>query len=59
MEQIHFTAQATVVTALGLFDLLEIGVEVFLPGEGRGVDALEASAWSNRRANRRRRPSSA
>ena len=41
MEQVHFAAQAAMVAALGLLDLLEIGVEVFLFGEGGGVDALE------------------
>ena len=44
MEQIHLAAKAAMVAALGLLDLLQIGVEVFLLGEGGAVDAAEHGA---------------
>ena len=39
MEQVHLAAELAVVALLGLFDLLEIGVELLLLGEGGAVDA--------------------
>ena len=41
MEQIHLAAELAVVALLGFLDLLEVGVELFLLGEGRAVDARE------------------
>ena len=41
MEQIHLAADPAVVALLGFLDLLEIGVELFLLGEGGAVDARE------------------
>ena len=41
MEQVHLAAETAMVAALGLLDLLDIGVQILLLGEGRGVDALE------------------
>ena len=59
MEQVHLAAEPAMVAPLGFLDLLEIGVELGLLGEGGRIDALTASACWNRRANRRPRPSSA
>ena len=39
MEQVHLAAEPAVVALLGLLELLEIGVEVFLFLEGGAVDA--------------------
>ena len=39
MEQVHLAAEPAVVALLGFLDLLEIGVELFLLGEGGAVDA--------------------
>ena len=39
MEQIHLAAELAMVALLGLLDLLEIGVELLLLGEGGAVDA--------------------
>ena len=41
MEQVHLAAEPAVVALLGLLDLLEIGVELFLLGEGGAVDARQ------------------
>ena len=41
MEQVHLAAELAVVALLGLLDLLEIGVELLLLGEGGAVDARE------------------
>src|SRR5271166_4481226 len=41
VKQIHFTAELAVIALLGLLDLLEMGIELFLPGEGGAVDAGE------------------
>ena len=39
MEQVHLAAELAVVALLGLLELLEIGVEILLLGEGGAVDA--------------------
>ena len=41
MEQVHLAAEPAMVALLGFLDLLEIGVELFLLGEGGAVDAGE------------------
>ncbi len=41
VEQVHLAPELAVVALLGLFDLLEIGVELVLLGEGGAVDARE------------------
>ena len=41
MEQVHLAAEPAVVALLGFLDLLEVGVELFLLGEGGAVDAGE------------------
>ena len=41
VEQVHLAAELAVVALLGLLDLLEIGVELFLLGEGGAVDARQ------------------
>ena len=41
VEQVHLAAELAVVALLGLLDLLEIGVELLLLGEGRAVDARQ------------------
>ena len=41
MEQIHLAAELAVVALLGFLDLLEIGVELVLFGEGGPVDARQ------------------
>ena len=39
MKQVHLAAEPAVITLLGFLDLFEIGVELFLLGERRAVDA--------------------
>ena len=41
MEQVHLAAEAAVVALFGFFELLEVGVELFLLGKGGAVDAGE------------------
>ena len=41
MEQVHLAREAAVVALLGFLKLLQISVEVFLFGEGGGVDARQ------------------
>jgi hypothetical protein len=41
MEQVHLASQAAVIALLGLFELMQIGLEVFLARPRRAVDALE------------------
>ena len=41
VEQIHLAAELAVVALLGFLDLLEIGVEFLLLGEGGAVDARQ------------------
>ena len=41
MEQVHLARQPAMIAALGLFQLQQISVEVFLPGEGGAVDAAQ------------------
>ena len=59
MEQVHLAAELAVVALLGFLDLLEVGVELLLLGEGGAVDARQHLAVASRRANRRPPPSSA
>ena len=59
VEEVHLARELAMVAPLGLLELLEIGVELLPAGEGGGVDAREHRLRSNRRASRRRRPSSA
>ena len=39
MEQVHLAAQAAVIALFGFLELAQIGVEIFLSGPGRSVDA--------------------
>ena len=41
VKQIHLAAEPAMVALLGFFDLLEIGVELFLLGKGGAVDARQ------------------
>ena len=41
VEQIHLAAELAMVALLGLLDLLEVGVELLLLGEGGAVDARQ------------------
>ena len=41
MEQVHLAAEPAMVALLGFLELLEIGVELFLLGEGGAVDARQ------------------
>jgi hypothetical protein len=53
VEQVHLAAELAVVALLGLFELVQIGVELFLLGEGGAVDAGQHRDCCCRRANRR------
>ena len=59
MEQVHLAPEPAMVALFRFLDLLEIGVELLLLGEGGAVDAGQHRVARRRRANRRRRPSSA
>jgi hypothetical protein len=41
MEQVELAAELAVVALLGFLDLLQVGVELFLLGEGGAVDARQ------------------
>src|SRR6202012_4553871 len=40
-EEVELLAEDAVIARLGLLELLEVGVQIFLREEGRAVDALE------------------
>ena len=41
VEKVHFAGELAVVAPLGFLELLEVGVELLLPGEGGRVDARQ------------------
>ena len=41
VEQVHLLAEFAVIAFLGLFQHVQIGVEIFLPGPGRTIDTLQ------------------